>query len=338
MRGRIGRPARAALAATLALATMTGPAGIAGRSAGAAQEPDLTITAGSLALARQRSFFVVGGTMRKFTWSHRTKNVGSAPVRRSRTAVRFDLQGGISTDSPSLRVPRLAAGTAKAGGTTFTMDFRMPSIWAYGIHPTSICADVNQSVRESSEHNNCQDTRPLYLVPRSLEGTVRGSGWLNQQAFPGVTVKWKGTLFFELRHGADFANRGEFRYYWVVGRLTYTVGGTDDLGCTWSGTAVYRPPRHRIDRDYLMLRFGAFYQAFTVPPLVTSPWTATVTCPSGTHTAGFFAPGPWLLTGSSHALRKVGLPPYLRGSWTEQFGPSNPLNYFWRLVANPKEN
>jgi hypothetical protein len=303
-------------------------------------KPDLTLTAGALSEGSRHANFVLGQDSRvRFTWHHRTKNVGTAPARRrSWTAVQFLVGKDPFTPAGArLRVPPLDPGQAAAGRGAFTLNFN-DGTWDYGTYPRRMCADATNVVNEPRTGNNCKTLHNLYVIPFDLKGSVGGTGELSPNVHPGVTLSWGGTVQFEAQE-VSRSNDGIFDYTFAEGPLTYTVSGTDTLsGCAWSGTGTYTPDRP-FGIDYMRLMFdrGHWYAAgISVDPAFH--FTATLNCPNHVTFTWDVAPynygfSYWLDTGSARRFPYLGMT-HLTGGWNEVTNGDQTIRYSWNLQAS----
>ena len=213
-------------------------------------KPDLVVLSGGFAhvtadLQEQRWFF--RGKAYQLTWSARIKNVGDAPAGASRAGLYFK---GTKTWSrlSTLAVPRIPAGETVSVKDSFQKTFDV-STWKYGTYPLKICADVGRVVGEGKEANNCR-TLPFsfYVIPTFIFAHVGGTKPAFDDNEPGVTATWESGLlsFGGLRSKPPpLGNQGIIDYPLCCGpTLSFTIQGTDSVGCTYSGSGrTKRSPR-----------------------------------------------------------------------------------------------
>jgi len=331
MTARLGRQALVMLGASLALTALAGTS--AAHATSRPAEPDLIVTGVGLHAVDGRTWVLRNSRLAaKLTWHHRTQNDGTAPAGESKTGLKLiDADGAVRL--ARVGVPELAPDMVHKGGSTFSETF--DQTWDLGTYTTRACADVTHKVTEKHEGNNCFEGHPFYVIPDDFTGTVSASGPLDTTAFPGITVSWEGTVtatISEFAHG----NHGTFGYVFFRGPVTYTVQGTDDIGCVWSGTGTYNPLHHAA---LLNLQFGpgANYSArdFVDPKFA---FAVTMTCPSGHSGTSAFGPTVfgfprWLDTGpGTLPFDDPGLS-VLAGQFTDQRA-DGATTYTWNLTAD----
>jgi hypothetical protein len=292
MTTRLGRPALVMLGASLALTTLAGTS--AAHATSRSPKPNLVVKAGRLSVptAPDTGFAVNRRDTTVFAWNQRTKNIGTAPARKSRTALEIRLAPRI-WDTPGgafLRVPGLAPKKSSADNGAFNMHWG--DTWEYGTHPTRICADADQVVKnESRESDNCRKTHEIYVVPFSIAGNVTGSS--HQDADPGVTLSWTASVSFALQSQfpEPFANHGIIDYHVfdkVLGmkQVVYTISGTERNGCSLNGSGTYQPNPASDDRQFIRLSFGPGTASYFAQILVDPDFSfaATETCLGGLQT------------------------------------------------------
>ncbi len=223
----------------------------------------------------------------------------------------------------------MAPAESKPGGSTFAWAF--DANWPYGTYPTRICADVFNSVTERDETNNCKKLHPFYVVPKAFEGGISGAAQLLAHA--GVTLRWRGTVKFDISHGAPHGNEGLFDYRFVDGTLTYTVEGRSGPGgCTWSGAGQYTPSGHH-DINVAFGRVPHYSAKLDIDPNFHFP--VTIACPSESRVMDFYpllwGGSSWLRTGTLvRHLKDPGLT-HLRG----RYMPFDHIGWRWNLEATP---
>jgi hypothetical protein len=327
MTARPGRQALVMLGASLVLTTL---AGTAAAHATSSRKPDLIVTNVGLHAGNGRTWVTRGNEGAfKLTWHHRTRNDGNGAAGKSKTGLRL-VAGHRVVRLARVGVPRLAPDTVHKGGSTFSEIF--DQTWDYGTYTTRACADVTHLVAEKNEGNNCFDGHPFYVIPSEFTGTIGGAAPLDTNVFPGVTVSWEGTVTADV---SEFArgNHGTFGYVFFRGPVTYTVQGTDDAGCTWSGTGDYNPLHQTAPLD-LQFGPGAHYSArdFVDPKFA---FNVTTTCPGHITGNDGFSPSlfglpKWLDTSpGTRPFDDPGLTA-LSGSYTDQRA-DGPTTYAWNL-------
>lgn len=297
---------------------------VGAQAAHAAQKPDLVVTR----VVWESVNFVLRNVGQPLRWRDRTKNIGAARARRSKTALRirraeWTTPTGAYRSVPSL-LPRRSNGGP--GGTRYDFD---PGAWLYGTHQVAICADATRRVAERRERNNCKTMpEPLYVVPRFISGSVSGSHTYAGRT--GVTETWVGTVTFE---GFDYTNGGNgyFGFVPTGGSVTYTLQGTDQFNCVWTGGGTVQVPTGESGGGFtLVFGPGSYY---TGSGLIGSGWgyTATETCPSNTYVHPAWGPlNPLYLNMLSPSLDDPSSGS-LAGSFTEMSGRTT---WNWNLTAS----
>ena len=318
------------LVASLAFTTIVGPPGARGKTA--SRNPDLIVTAGHVKL---KNFWVFRGDRIKFVWRHRTKNDGKAQSRRSATGFRFLAAHGKPFPGDDLPVPALPRGHTNTGQGSFRVHF--DDLWEYGTYSMRICADIHDRVDEGGEHNNCKKLHRIFVYPATFDGTISGTGALDQEVFPGVVMSWQGHVEFGARpaSGASSPDDGLLDYDIIGGSVTFKLEGTDDAGCVWAGAGTYDPTTWAAP---IHLAFGRVPH-YSARDIVKTDYhfTTTMTCPG--HQPGNSEISPslygfprWLDTGPMvRALKDPGLV-RLRGRYTDQRARGN-TTFHWDLKA-----
>ena len=322
-RSPIGRRVLASVVAILAAAgLLVAPEAHAVRS-----RPDLIVTEGRFSFrgghrwtTRDASVVVV--------WRHKTANVGAGPSRRSRTAIEYPLATWEEWDS-------IPVSALQPGGT---LEERRSFDWTfggadYGTKEARICADLTNVVRELRESNNCKAAGRFYVVPYALNGDVGGVVTFHPQPDITVTLRWTGTVGFDIGLGAPSGDDGIFEYRYYTGTLTFTydyVAG----GCTGTGTGTYTPR----PEDAVTLTFGQQPRYTALIPIDPDfHFTVTVTCPGvppapAPFYPGLVAAGSWMNTGPNpRRFPDPGLE-RIRGTYT--LTPPFPVQYNWNLEAS----
>jgi hypothetical protein len=231
--------------------------------------------------------FRTSGQEVRFT--DKTANVGQASAGGSHTALR--IAGAGHSVELARAVPPLEPGQSNAAGSKVTADF---SGWDYRTYSEAICADADNEVTEGNETNNCRNTALTFLVlPRSFSGTVSGTV-SRQDLADGLTETFSGNVTYGFT-----APVGDGAYYEPTsGSISSTLSGTDDFGCSWSGSGTAGPELidHEGDANTLVIQVGSdpgYYGNAGVD--TTYEYNVHVTCPNPedsfdttVHPAGFF--------------------------------------------------
>ncbi|MGI8909605.1 MAG: CARDB domain-containing protein [Rubrobacteraceae bacterium] len=289
-------------------------------SSQAAGKPDLVVPEANLT---SRNYVFVG-EVSKFSFTDTTKNRGSATAGSSKSALL--LKQSLADDTVgslvgAIRdVPKLKSGESDNGSGRAN---RTPKETRIGSYYAVVCADAKFLVDESKEGNNCHNTdKRLSIIPRSWTGSVTGSApvvkgvtetWTAQQ----MTFKFKGPY-----EGLDF-------HYTAHGEVTYSVSGTDEFGCIWSGSGTAL----LVNKGGLDLSSGfSFYEGWADP--IEPFYTITRTCPDSPDIS---FTGPWTSRwfdtgGLKNTTDRFGLTS-LKGNYgfTESEGD---VSYHWDLTAN----
>jgi hypothetical protein len=299
------------------------------QAASASGRPDLVVTAGHVGL---KNFWFFRGDRVKFVWRHRTKNEGKARSRRTPTGFRFLAASGKPFPGDDLAVSALARGHSETGVGSFKEHF--DELWEYGTYSMRICADVHDRVDESDEHNNCKRLHRIFVYPGIFEGSVSGRGVLDDEAFPGITMSWQGNVEFGSRPDSA-SDDGLMHYEVIAGSVTYKLEGTDDLGCTWTGSGTYHPTAWPA---ILQLAFGRVPH-YSARDIVKDDYSFTVTMNCPGHQPGHSEISPslygfprWLDTGPMvRALNDPGVV-RLHGRYTDQRAHGH-TTFHWNLNA-----
>jgi hypothetical protein len=277
---------------------------------------DLIVNAGTLFGDK----VVVGGGVKHFSWNHRTKNVGNTPSPRSETSLEFR---AVTPEGASLVVPRLAPGHFRIGNGSFQYNFKN---WEFGTHPTRICADALDVVKESKEGNNCGSVAPIHVVPSRFVGRVTGE----VKALPPrktFDVTWAADVTYEF---SRVINGVIIDYTFSETSVVYNVHGTDAIGCTYSGTGTYKSPPEDIR---LWFRPHSVYRADHV---VSANFSFPVTqrCDTGNPITVRFSPftKQWFSTGGFRLFQNPGLEA-LRGAYIQNVTGLQKITFFWNFKA-----
>ena len=103
----------------------------------------------------------------------------------------------------------------------------------FGEYRAKICADFEQQVNESNEHNNCSDAGDVYVIAGSWTGTLKGTSPVDT----GVTETWTSEDAVFVWDGGKAPSKGRGRFaYTFRGSLHYAISGSDPDGCAYSGS------------------------------------------------------------------------------------------------------
>jgi hypothetical protein len=207
-----------------------------------------------------------------------------------------------------------------------------------GSYPARVCADSPRLIAERSEINNCNSVNTMYVIPQTLEGTVKGSAPLNKFVYPGVTVSWVGTARFRTTTPRQFDQSGVFYYELSGAQLEYSVRGTNTLNnCSWSGSRTYLVGEGEVG-DRLWTQFVRTASAYSGSVLADADFhfLATVDCGQTSFTEDI---NPrlngldyWIHTGATpRHFPDPGLTKLeLRYNYARDAGP---ITYDWDLTA-----
>jgi hypothetical protein len=302
----------AALAA-LALAT---PSTLA-----AGGKPDLVVTSAKLTSRN----YVFSGKNGTFSFADTTKNRddATAPARISKTALKLR-----PNDSPpgwlvaGRTVPALNPGRSDSGSGSRTFAVSNNSI---GVYYAVVCADAKRRITESNERNNCKGTgKLLHVIPERWTGSVTGS----VPVMNGVTETWSAqNVTFEFSPSSS--TLGFFRYE-ATGDVTYSVSGTDQWGCTWSGSGTATLANHG---DLIVSEGFIWYDGFDrIAPF----YTVTRTCPNGGGSSSVTGPinSNWFDTGRQKPIANPVGVTSLKGTYDYVSTAGDVVHYSWDLTAN----
>ena len=284
----------------------------------AAGKPDLVVSEANLTSQNH----VFSGEESKVSFTDTTKNRGSATAGSSKSALllkRSLADDAVGSLVGAIRdVPRLKPGESDKGSGRAN---RKPSKKQIGSYYAFVCTDARFLIDESKEGNNCKNTgESLSVIPRSWTGSVTGSG----PVVKGVTETWTAQQM-----AFKFNSEGSSFHYTAYGDVTYSVSGTDDFGCTWSGSGTAT----LVNKGGLDLSNGfRFYEGWADP--LQPFYTITRTCPDS---PGISFTGPWTSRwfntgGLKNTTDRFGFTS-LKGNYgfTESEGD---VSYHWDLTAN----
>lgn len=141
-----------------------------------------------------------------------------------------------------------------------------------------VCADRDKTIAESREGNNCKYTNErLSIIPKTWKGTVSGSG----SVVDGVTETWtaQDVSFKFDSYSAPYFN------YTASGDVSYSISGTDDGGCTWSGSGTTTIGKVG------QLHLHVYFEHYNGWGVIADPvYTITISCPNGGDST---LEGPW---------------------------------------------
>ena len=304
-------------AAVLAALTMA----LVAPSSEAREKPDLVVTSAQLTSPN----VVFSGEQSTFTFTDTTKNKGDAVARSSTTVLKLNetdeapgLLEGLTEASRD--VPKLKPGKQNKGqgsGTHYLSRNLIGSYYAF------VCADPANLVKESNEGNNCKRIGVMSIIPKSWRGTVNGSAVVK----PGVTETWTAQ---DMTFAFDSYSAPYFDYT-ASGDVNYSISGTDDEGCEWSGSGTVTV------QNLGQLRLHQSLTTYEGLAMVTPPvYTITKSCPNGGNSTQD-GPGSstWLHTGApSPTIANPFGVTTLAGSYTSPVTPSGQsVHWEWNLEA-----
>jgi hypothetical protein len=310
---RVGWVAAMVLTFVAALAALA----LAAPSSQAAGKPDLVMKSAELTSQN----YVFSGEESTYSFMDTTKNRGSATAPSSKTALELrDSLLSVDPGIPAARrnIPRLKPDHSDKGSGSDTW---APTKDAIGSYYAVVCADFGNAIKESREHNNCKDTgERLSIIPRQWTGTVSGSA----KVVDGVTETWSApqmTLKFD-SYSAPYLD------YTAYGNVSYSISGTDDQGCTWSGSGTATIANGGA------LHVHVYFADYDAGAVITEPlYTITRSCPNGSEGE---IEGPWnstwFYTGApSPEISDPNNVASLAGNYTTSDGS---VNWQWNLAAN----
>lgn len=267
----------------------TAPAALAKKHAAAAK-PDLAVASAHVVTtgAKDGMYVFQGERDPNISIGDRTVNVGKGKAGWSVTKV-FLEHGGQRWLLAQREVPPLAPkrGDSDTDLVVHLMDFPI------GAYTLEFCADANHRYHEGTRKAQCGKvgTLDFWVAAKRWTGSIAGE----YDAILGNVERWSAPnaqLVFSRYEGS-----GIFGYDFV-GTVTWTDSGTDEDGCTWSGSGSrgfgpQNPAGGAMGIDYKHEEYnGAFFQG--------APFFQTnISCPNGGSSGvaapeaiGFFASHP----------------------------------------------
>jgi hypothetical protein len=134
--------------------------------------------------------------------------------------------------------------------------------------------------------------KPTPALPTAFEGTVSGSFSQPSDSPSQVNQQWTGTARFAQTAGDPGS------YEPVAGTLTYTTSGSDDSGCSYSGTGVVTIAPATVFGSLGLASTTYFLAGYwTNDEVIQRPtYPVTVTCPEGTTSQATPVQLKWLGT------------------------------------------
>ena len=264
-----------------------------GSSAGAkkrkpAGKPDLTVVSADLT----SDPYLFGGEAEPGTvaFTDRTKNIGTAKAKRSETRLSLRLPGTRRGFNLTKRpVPALKRRESHGGSASDTWTMPATSLGGY---LAEICANWNRRVVEKSLANNCLSVGDFGVIPRTVTGTVSGSGpYLGHST---VAETWQGTTTWVFDHFNDPV----FVYRLERADVSFKDSGADG-DCTYFGEGTATIVNGGAD-DALQITYGRFNHYLLnadIPFTFLPVYTIHVICAhGGSHDASGPAQLLWLST------------------------------------------
>jgi CARDB len=282
-------------------------------------KPDLVVTSAQLTSRN----YVFLGEQSTYSFKDTTKNHGSSTAGRSYTSLvlnetlAFPTGGsGDGHEFAARAVPRLKPDHSDKGSKSSTFTLSDPTF--IGTYYAFVCADRDKTIAESREGNNCKNTNErLSIIPKTWKGTVSGSA----SVVDGVTESWTAQ---DMTFKFDSYSAPYFQYM-ASGDVSYSISGTDDQGCTWSGSGTATIGNGG------SLAVHVYFVDYDGGAVITDPvYTITRSCPNGSEGE---IEGPWnstwFFTGQPTIPDDVGVTE-LAGNYTTSDGG---VHWEWNLQA-----
>ncbi len=223
-----------------------------------------------------------------------TANAGRAQAGRSVTKVYLE-HGGRRWLLARREVPPLGPGQRDPGSqlVVHVMDFPL------GAYTLEICADADHQNREATHKPQCaRDGAGDFTVAAARwQGSLGGE----YESVLGNVESWTSS---NAQFVYDGYKSGVFSYI-MSGTVTWTDSGTDEEGCTWSGSgpATFtraNQPAGAFVVDYKHEQYNA---GFATPQQL---YRITIACPDGTQSVNFGPEAPAII--ASHPGGPTSLP------------------------------
>jgi hypothetical protein len=255
-----------ALAVATAVALPAPPAFAKGRGGG----PDLVVASGKL--SGDPFVFYGGAHQPHFSLTALTANHGAAAGPTMTTVyLEHDNRRWRLADRS---VPALGPGATDRGRATVVREPRLP----LGAYTITICADAKSKVAEANERNNCKKLADhFYVIATDWTGTISGTNTLgplfNDGPAPGdkSLERWHSgdvEYFFD-----EYRGDGVFSYKLIAAHFSFTDGGIDEAGCSYSGGGSSGDSSGSMQFDYM----GGTYSAGAGVPVF---YAIHVVCPA----------------------------------------------------------
>jgi hypothetical protein len=236
----------------------------------------------------------------------RVGNEGRRDSLGIRATVKLTPAGGGRPLTKSVNLPDLAGNS----GWTDAADFAGVKLGRYSV---KVCARAKQGRRRVID---CRNGKDFSVIPFAWQGTstwTANFGNLNNEGYRETADSAPGDVLF------TFARlEGPLFVYTGSGSIEYGVSGTDQAGCTHTGSGTHPVQGSELSLAQNMKSYSVFGER---PP--TQTFQATQTCEFGSfpYSAPLFTPY-WLLTGTQprkhDATTMIGSHPEMAfgGLWT----------------------
>jgi hypothetical protein len=312
------RRALVGLLGALAFTTLLGDAavGTPGRPDQGSQ-PDFTVLSVKIRSLRERPYHIFTGRVRDgFIVEIVVKNVGDAP-RAGAGKLLILGNGELRPEKLIFQVPRLLPGQKRE----IEVDVQNSDLGGINSYSMKACASTR---RDTKHGNDCRRGPRFAVIPRTWVGTTNSV--TNAQIATITTVAQVTFTFDGITNTQGTPGfSGRMFTYKATGSMTSTASGTDDTGCSFSGSADFavNPSETFLMLDGDLEKYRA--QGALIVPSRTIP--ATVSCPDGGSAPTDLDVGTWL---TSPVTRRDPADDFLNGTETDSAGES----WKWDLNAD----
>jgi hypothetical protein len=280
-------------------------------------QPDFTVLTVKIRSLGDRPYHLFTGRARDgFIVEITVKNVGDAP-RAGAGKLLIQGNGELRPEKLIFQVPRLRPGQK----SEIDVEVQNSDLGGINSYSTKACASTR---RDTKHGNDCRRGPRFAAIPRTWVGTtnsVTNAQIATITTVAQVTFRFDGITNTETSPGFS----GKMFTYKATGSMTSTASGTDDMGCTYSGSADFA-----VNPDETFLKLDGDVESYRalgnlIVPRRTIP--ATVSCPDGGSAPADLEVGNWLAAPVTHRDPED---EFLKGTQTDSAGES----WTWNLNAD----
>ena len=246
-------------------------------------KPDFTVLSVKIRSLGERPYHLFTGRARDgFIAVITVKNVGDAP-RAGAGKLLIMGQGELRPTKLIFQVPRLKPGKQR----TIEVDVENADLNGVNSYTLKACASTRRDTRHG---NDCRRGPNFAVIPRTWVGTTHS---VTRGASATVTTDGQVTFRFDgITTDTTPGFRGKKFGYKATGSMTSAASGTDDEGCTYSGSADFavNPSETFLKIEPDLEHYRA--QGQLIVPRRVIP--ATVSCPMGGTGPAEVEVGIWL--------------------------------------------